>query len=74
MHWYQDEDFWREMYRYMFPAEKFTAAQEQVSQILLLTAFEDGPILDLCCGPGRHAIGLPVEDIASLGLMEQSSC
>jgi SAM-dependent methyltransferase len=58
MHWYQDEDFWREMYRYMFPAEKFTAAAEQVSQILSLTAFEGGPILDLCCGPGRHAIEL----------------
>ena len=58
MHWYEDEDFWREMYRYMFPAEKFTAAQEQVSQILSLTAFESGPILDLCCGPGRHAIEL----------------
>ena len=56
MRWYQDEDFWREMYPYMFPAEKFTAAAEQVSQILSLTAFESGPILDLCCGPGRHAI------------------
>ena len=42
----------------MFPAEKSTTAQEQVSQILSLTAFESGPILDLCCGPGRHAIEL----------------
>lgn len=56
MQWYEDEDFWREMYDYMFPAEKFSAAEEQVSQILSLTAFEGGPILDLCCGPGRHAI------------------
>jgi hypothetical protein len=32
MQWYEDEDFWREMYNYMFPAEKFSAAEEQVSQ------------------------------------------
>jgi SAM-dependent methyltransferase len=56
MQWYEDEDFWREMYPYMFPAEKFSAAEEQVSQILSLTALEQGSILDLCCGPGRHAL------------------
>jgi SAM-dependent methyltransferase len=56
MQWYEDEDFWREMYNSMFPAEKFSVAEEQVSQIISLTAFEGGPILDLCCGPGRHAI------------------
>lgn len=56
MQWYEDENFWREMYSHMFPAEKFTVAEEQVSQIISLTAFEGDPILDLCCGPGRHAI------------------
>jgi hypothetical protein len=67
MHWYEDEDFWREMYPYMFPAEKFSAAEEQVSQILSLSALESGPILDLCCGPGRHAteFGLSTEGAAS---------
>jgi SAM-dependent methyltransferase len=57
MQWYEDEDFWREMYNHMFNAEKFREAEEQVSEIISLTAFEEGPILDLCCGPGRHAIG-----------------
>jgi SAM-dependent methyltransferase len=56
MRWYEDEDFWREMYPYMFPTEKFSAAEEQVSQILSLTALEEGSVLDLCCGPGRHAL------------------
>jgi hypothetical protein len=37
MQWYEDEEFWREMYNYMFPAEKFSAAEEQVSQIISLT-------------------------------------
>jgi SAM-dependent methyltransferase len=54
--WYEDEDFWREMYPYMFPAEKFGAAEEQISQILSLTGMEKGAVLDLCCGPGRHAL------------------
>ena len=56
MQWYEDEEFWREMYPYMFPPEKFSAAEEQVSQILSLAAVAGGPVLDLCCGPGRHAI------------------
>jgi SAM-dependent methyltransferase len=56
MRWYDDGDFWREMYPYMFPSEKFSAAEEQVSQILSLTALEEGSVLDLCCGPGRHAL------------------
>ena len=56
MQGYEDEEFWREMYPYMFPPEKFSAAEEQVSQILSLAAVAGGPVLDLCCGPGRHAI------------------
>ena len=56
MAWYEDEEFWREIYPYMFPTEKFSAAEEQVSQILSLTALEEGSVLDLCCGPGRYAL------------------
>jgi SAM-dependent methyltransferase len=57
MPWFEDEIFWRELYPYMFPAERFAAAAGQVEQILRLTGFAGHTILDLCCGPGRHAIG-----------------
>jgi hypothetical protein len=50
MQWYEDEDFWREMYPYLFPPEKFSAAEEQVSQILTLAALKEGSVLDLSKG------------------------
>ena len=56
MAWFEDEDFWRDLYPYMFPVERLAAAPEQVGQILALTGMQAGNVLDLCCGPGRHAI------------------
>jgi SAM-dependent methyltransferase len=56
MEWFEDEEFWRELYPYMFPAERFAAAPEQVAQVLALSGCNRGKVLDLCCGPGRHAV------------------
>ena len=56
MEWFEDEEFWRELYPYMFPAERFAVAGEQVDQILALSSFSGSKVLDLCCGPGRHAV------------------
>ena len=56
MDWFDDDAFWRELYPYMFPPERFAAAPEQVDQVLKLTGFPGGAVLDLCCGPGRHAV------------------
>jgi SAM-dependent methyltransferase len=56
MEWFEDEEFWRELYPYMFPAERFAMAGEQVDQILALAGIGSGKVLDLCCGPGRHSI------------------
>lgn len=58
MQWFEDDSLWRELYPYMFTAQRFEAAPEEVSQILALTAFEGKAILDLCCGPGRHSVEL----------------
>jgi SAM-dependent methyltransferase len=56
MEWFENEDFWRDFYPYMFSAERFSAAQEEVSRIVTLTQCHGGALLDLCCGPGRHAV------------------
>lgn len=56
MEWFEDEEFWRELYPYIFPADRFAAASEQTSQILALAGVTAGKVLDLCCGPGRHAV------------------
>jgi SAM-dependent methyltransferase len=56
MEWFESEDFWRDFYSYIFSAERFAAAKEEVSRIVALTQCSEGCVLDLCCGPGRHAV------------------
>ena len=53
--WFQDEEFWREMYPVFFSPQRFAMAAEQVECVISLTGVEHGAVLDLCCGPGRHA-------------------
>ena len=72
MPWFENEDFWRTLYPYMFPAERFSAAGEQVSQIIALTKFSGHAVLDLCCGPGRHAIELAQRGFAVTGVDRSS--
>jgi SAM-dependent methyltransferase len=56
MEWFESEDFWRDFYPYMFPPSRLSAAKEEVSRIVALTQCDSGSLLDLCCGPGRHAV------------------
>jgi SAM-dependent methyltransferase len=56
--WYTNETFWREGYRFMFSDEAFAAAREQADLIITLAGISAGRALDLCCGPGRHAVPL----------------
>jgi SAM-dependent methyltransferase len=56
MEWFESEGFWRDFYPYMFPPERFSAAKEEVSRIMASSQCNSGSVLDLCCGPGRHAV------------------
>lgn len=56
MEWFENEDFWRDFYPYMFSPDRFSAAKEEVGRIVTLTQCCGGNLLDLCCGPGRHAV------------------
>src|ERR1017187_4812379 len=56
MEWFEDESLWRELYPYVFPLERVAAAVGQVTQLLDLAGVTGGAVLDLCCGPGRHAV------------------
>lgn len=58
MEWFADDSFWREFYPVMFSAARFEAAPAQIGQIAALTGIREGAVLDLCCGPGRHAVEL----------------
>lgn len=56
--WFADESFWETFYDAMFTEERFASASEQLEEILALSGFDGRDVLDLCCGPGRLAIGL----------------
>ncbi len=56
MEWFEDDDFWRELYPYMFPPERIAAAAGEVADIIALTNVTGRSVLDLCCGPGRHSV------------------
>ena len=56
MEWFENETLWRELYPYVFPVERVAAAHGQVTRILALADVSAGAVLDLCCGPGRHAV------------------
>lgn len=66
--WFEDEAFWITMYPYMFPSERFTLAEEQVEKILTLLEFQGTEVLDLCCGPGRHAVLLAKRGLQVTGV------
>ncbi len=54
--WYTDEAFWVTSYPFLFPEDRHEAADAEVANIVALSGREHGSLLDLCCGPGRHAI------------------
>ena len=56
--WFADESIWKDLYPFTFPELAFAIADEQVEKILRLTGVVGGAVLDLCCGPGRHAVAL----------------
>ena len=66
--WFENEDFWTEMYPYMFTEERFESAEEEIDKILSLVEFSGTHILDLCCGPGRHSTVLAERGFSVTGV------
>jgi SAM-dependent methyltransferase len=59
--WFEDESLWTELYPVMFAEERFRLGEEQAVKVLGLAGLAgrpDATVLDLCCGPGRHAVPL----------------
>ncbi len=55
--WFENEDFWQVLEPFFFSAQRLAAAPREVEQTIELLALQPGAqILDLCCGPGRHAV------------------
>ena len=66
--WFDNDSFWRELYHFMFPEQRFTAADEQVTDALALTKPSGKSVLDLCCGPGRCSIALAKRGFSVTGV------
>lgn len=66
--WFENEDFWRILYPFLFPEFRMTTAPEEIEKILDLLDMEKGRALDLCCGPGRHTIQLAKNNLAVTGV------
>jgi SAM-dependent methyltransferase len=59
--WFADESFWIDLYPFTFSEERLGLGEAEVTKILALAGIaapEGRTALDLCCGPGRHAVPL----------------
>ena len=57
--WHEDDTFWHAWAPVMFETQRWEAAPGEVERALELLGVEPGAaLLDMCCGPGRHALEL----------------
>ena len=57
--WYNDDKFWEMVAPFLFDEMRWAATPVEVDCIIeLLGVDPPASILDLCCGPGRHALEL----------------
>ena len=57
--WYEQEDFWEIFDPVLFGPARWAKASAQVDDLLKLAGLTPpAHLLDLCCGPGRHALEL----------------
>jgi SAM-dependent methyltransferase len=52
----------------MFPEERHRSGQDEVAKVIALTGCTRGAVLDLGCGPGRHAIPLTQQGFTVTGV------
>ena len=58
-HWHEQDDFWLTLADRVFHQDRWAEAPEEKRQLCAFLAIPAGSrILDLCCGPGRHALAL----------------
>ena len=57
--WYEDDSFWQDFAPVMFTRDRVEGTAGEVERLLRLVELDPpAAVLDLCCGPGRHAIEL----------------
>jgi len=67
--WCANDRLWVDIQTAIFPAEREAAAVEETAQMCILADVEPGTrVLDLCCGPGRHAVEFAKRGCAVTGV------
>jgi SAM-dependent methyltransferase len=55
---FRDDSFWSSVFSVLFDDAVLAQGAHEVGQILALSDVQEGRVLDLACGPGRHSIPL----------------
>ncbi len=67
--WYEDDGFWTTFYPAMYHDARWQVAGEEVEGVVGLLGLEPGArVLDVCCGPGRHALALARQGLRVTGV------
>jgi 2-polyprenyl-3-methyl-5-hydroxy-6-metoxy-1,4-benzoquinol methylase len=66
--WFDDDDFWRETFSYVFAEKRQALASEVVDKALTLTKLEGKSALDLGCGIGSFSIALAERGFSVTGV------
>lgn len=56
--WFDDDEFWQDVYPFLFTDARFAQAGEELESALALAKPAGTAVLDLGCGPGRFAVPL----------------
>ena len=66
--WFSNESFWIAAYDAMFPQDRFDAADGELEASIDLVGERPQRVLDLACGPGRHAVAAARSGMAVVGV------
>ncbi len=72
--WYEDDEFWEQLSPLLFEESFAGSASQQVDDLVRLLELDEGAqVLDLCCGPGRHALELARRGFRVVGVDRTAS-